>query len=133
MADFLRTLRSANELRDSEWPWREAPGLLFRALEFAGEAGEVADAVKKLERARLLRQDEALRGLRQDLADEIADALITLDNLAMNLGFDLQLLVQKKFNEVSRKRGFRTHLNFGRVCSIEPAPPEAEKEEGEAQ
>lgn len=84
--DFKK-LRAANVARQDEWTGNEKADILFRALEVADEAGEVAGAVKKLVRAQ--------RGIcgstltLEDVADEIGDTVISLDLLACELGHEL--------------------------------------------
>lgn len=85
--DFKK-LRAANVNRQDEWAGNEKADILFRALEVADEAGEVAGAVKKLVRAQ--------RGIcgstltLEDVADEIGDTVISLDLLACELRIELE-------------------------------------------
>lgn len=102
---FLRRLREISLRRDAEcftqchdWTILEWAGAM------AGEAGEAANVAKKI------RRDGPSAELRQQLADEIADTLIYLDILAAQEGIDLELAVARKFNEVSRKKGFEETL-----------------------
>lgn len=74
------------------------------ALAMCGEAGEVANAVKKL-----IRGDGSVEAI----ADEIADVIIYGDLLAARLGIDLSAAVVKKFNEVSDRRGCDVKLKVG--------------------
>ncbi|MCA0905146.1 MazG-like family protein [Ruegeria marisrubri] len=84
--DF-EALRAANIQRQAEWTGNENLDLLFRALEVADEVGEVAGAVKKYIRAqRGVCGSVAALG---DVADEIGDAVISLDLLAIELGASL--------------------------------------------
>ena len=73
-------LRAANTVRQLEWdPSSQITGL-YRAVELAGEVGELANVVKKLERERL-----GLPGSRESvehLAEELADVFICIDLLA---------------------------------------------------
>ena len=74
----------------------------------AGEFGEVAEAVKKF-----LRAERGIKGSTatlEDVADEMADALIALDLLANQMGLDLSKAVQRKFNRTSEKYGPQTRL-----------------------
>lgn len=74
-----------------------------------GEAGEVANAVKKLRRDEdgLTGNGELTRAeLLADLADELGDVVAYLDLLAQYYGIDLAEAVANKFNKVSKKNGF---------------------------
>lgn len=105
--DFV-ALRQANRTRQAEWPGSEQADIAFRALEVAGEAGEVAEAVKKY-----LRAERGIRGTTastDDIADEMADAVIALDLLADALGVDLGAAVERKFNRTSVKYDLETRL-----------------------
>lgn len=101
-------LRHANNERQQEWPGNEKADVAFRAIEVAGEFGEVSEAVKKL-----LRAERGIKGstaTTQDVADEMADALIALDLLAAEMGIDLGAAVARKFNLTSEKYGMKTRL-----------------------
>ncbi|GAB5404883.1 MAG: hypothetical protein Aurels2KO_31140 [Aureliella sp.] len=106
------TLRDANVRRNHEW---RAGGtaidqlpLSFRAAELAGEAGEACNEIKKIERHRLglVGGKTDLQGLRQ----ELADVLISVDLIAMDLDIDLAEAVREKFNATSAKHGMQTQL-----------------------
>lgn len=104
-------LRNANRARHGEW-WTgdgaQALSLSFRAAEFAGKAGEVCNVVKKLERERM-----GIKGSRatlRDLADELADAVICADLIAMDAGINLAEAVVRKFNATSEKVGLQTRM-----------------------
>lgn len=109
--DFA-TLRDANLKRSSEWQSTDGSvvnlPLAFRAAELAGEAGEACNEIKKLERERLglVGGKTDLEGLRQ----ELADVLISVDLIAMDLGIDLAAAVRDKFNATSEKHGMQTRL-----------------------
>ena len=88
------------------------------AVAMAGEAGEVCNAVKKLNRV-----DGELRSPNgyhnnpknrteaiDEIGKEIADTVIYCDLLAQRLGLNLNELVAKKFNETSEKYGFPERL-----------------------
>jgi NTP pyrophosphatase (non-canonical NTP hydrolase) len=78
----------------------------------AGEAGELCNVVKKLNRERdglpgnRLTADE----LRAELRKEIADVYLYLDLLAQREGIDMAEAIREKFNEVSEKNGFPDRL-----------------------
>jgi NTP pyrophosphatase (non-canonical NTP hydrolase) len=121
----LRALRTANLARNREWDPDGHVGALWRSNEVAGEIGEVGEAllaytnltiaagkmantVKKLERERL-----GIRGSRsniRELANEMADVLITLDLLAMHFEVDLWGWTREKFNATSDKMKLNTRL-----------------------
>ena len=112
----LQTLRRANHTRQAEWPGSENASLEFRALEFAGEAGETCNKVKKL--ARHLHNIKGNAGesesqLLKAIADEMADSLITLDLLALKLDIDLAAATLGKFNATSNKHNLNTFLGHG--------------------
>ncbi|WP_321504112.1 MazG-like family protein [Breoghania sp.] len=102
-------LRSANRARQQEWPGNTQADTAFRAIEVAGEAGEVAEAVKKL-----LRERRGIKGSTasvESIADEIADTIIALDLLADDLGIDIGPALARKFNATSAKYGLRTRID----------------------
>lgn len=82
-------------------------GSYFFALELAGEAGEAANTVKKLWR-------EALgvggsRATPEQVADELADVVITAGNLARVMGIDLfGEAIPRVFDATSDKFGVET-------------------------
>ncbi|MGE0294918.1 MAG: hypothetical protein AB7P97_21435 [Hyphomonadaceae bacterium] len=85
------------------------------AVALAGEAGEVCDAVKKLNRVRdgLVGNREGVteETLREAIGKELADTVIYADLLATRLGFDLGWLIQQKFNEVSERTGMPERIS----------------------
>ena len=104
----LACLRTANRIRQENWPGGEHVETLFRAVEFGGEAGELLDAVKKLTRARkgiAGNKDQTLDTLTQAVKEEIGDVLISLDILADDLGIKIEDCVPMKFNKTSLKVG----------------------------
>lgn len=74
----------------------------------AGELGEAANIIKKLNRVRdgIPGNAETPEQLRQALAEEIADVAIYLDLLAQAAGFDLEAIREDKFTKTSRKIGY---------------------------
>jgi hypothetical protein len=116
--DFLRRLRVANIERNREY--REMTGgqplpLLFRAVELAGEIGELVNVIKKMERERL-----GWRGKKADenmLKEEVGGAFVVFDLLLMDLGIDLADVTTREFNNVSDRLGLTTRLeNRCRFC-----------------
>ena len=104
----FNVLRDANRNRQKEWPGNEHADVAFRAIEVAGEAGEVLESVKKF-----LRAERGIKGstaTKEDVAAEMGDLLVSLDLLADALGIDLGGAVRRKFNATSEKYGLRTYL-----------------------
>ncbi len=81
----------------------------------AGELGEAANIIKKLNRVRdgIPGNTEAPELLRVRLSEELADVAIYLDLLAQAAGFDLETIREDKFAMTSDKIGY-----------IEPLTPE---------
>jgi NTP pyrophosphatase (non-canonical NTP hydrolase) len=70
--------------RDSkQWFPANAADLKHHTLGLAGEAGEVANIVKKLDRG-----DVSLDDVRKDLAEEVTDVLIYAMNIFALIGVD---------------------------------------------
>ena len=108
----LNELRRANVARQAEWPGGEHVDLAFRGLEMAGEAGELANKLKKLVR---LQRDikgttEDQKALLLEVLDEMADVVICVDLIAMHLDLSLDFGVKAKFNATSEKHGLKTRL-----------------------
>ena len=104
----FNVLREANRRRQQEWPGNDKADLAFRAIELAGEAGEVSEAIKKFLRAQ--RGIKGSTATRDDVAQEMGDLLVSLDLLADALGINLGDAVRRKFNATSEKYGMRTYL-----------------------
>lgn len=105
---MLDRLRQANHTRQQEWDPTDAITLEYRGNELAGETGEACNVVKKLARERL-----GLRGSRaaiSDLAEELADIIICVDLLAMQVGINLEVAVRQKFNATSTKYNLSTKI-----------------------
>jgi NTP pyrophosphatase (non-canonical NTP hydrolase) len=102
---FLTQLRQKNNERQTMWSGAENVDILFRAVEFAGEAGEVANAVKKVYRAQncIIGNNKDIHDLMENLIEEIGDVLITIDLLANEFDIDLEDAVKSKFNKTSKK------------------------------
>ena len=82
---------------------------------FMGEAGEMCNVVKKMNRLRdglvgNQKDDAELSALRVKLAHELADAAIYLDLLAQREGIVLEDAIVEKFNIVSERNGFPERL-----------------------
>lgn len=127
-------LRAVNAQRCARWhpgfPGRDAVGWTGGDWSNAmlGEVGEVAEVfallvaaagnagntVKKLRRAECGSRgvlDAPPEGLREKLADELADALTYADLLAAYYGIDLGAAIASKFNRVSELQGFPERLS----------------------
>ncbi len=104
----LNTLRIANERRQREWDADNRITLEFRGNELAGEVGEACNVIKKLARERM-----GIRGSRdtkEHLAEELADVIICVDLIAMQMGIDLATWVGVKFNATSDKQNLKTFI-----------------------
>lgn len=97
------SLHAANAARQVLWGGK-SQGPLYRAVELAGEVGELCNVVKKLERERLGLVGS--RATREQLEDELGDGLICLSLLALEYGIDLDAVAARKFNKTSEKLGF---------------------------
>lgn len=103
-------LRVANDMRQVEWPGSEHVDLCFRGLEMAGEAGELANKIKKLVRLRrgISGTTEHREELYAAIRDELADVVICCDLIASDLGIGLGSAVRDKFNATSEKHNLAT-------------------------
>lgn len=105
----LRRLAIANAARQTEWdPEAKTSSFTYRAAELAGEAGEAANILKKLERERL-----GIRGSRAtkaQLEEELADVVICASLAANVAGIDLWSAIVMKFNKTSDAVGLATRL-----------------------
>ncbi len=104
----LETLRQKNIERQAVWCPKDKPDLLFRGLELAGEAGEACNVIKKLERA--MRGWRGSRTTVEQLAEELADVVITADLAAEAAGIDLSKAVPSKFNKTSREQNIAVFI-----------------------
>lgn len=112
--DFA-ALRSVNVNRCKKWhpptstPWVASDW----SNAMCGEAGEVANVVKKIRRhetGAVNAGDPSLEDLRVMAAAELADVVIYADLLADYLGIDLGEAVKAKFNKTSERFGFSERL-----------------------
>lgn len=106
---------AANVARCKRWhddevePWSGADW----SNAMCGEAGEVANVVKKLRRIELGTRgvmDPPEDFLRSALADEMADVVLYLILLADHYDIDLEAAICSKFNRVSEAQGFPERL-----------------------
>lgn len=119
----FRVLRDANCNRQTEWPGNDKADMPFRALEVAGEAGELCEAIKKF-----LRAERGIKGstaTKADVASEMGDLLVSLDLLANEMGIDLGEAVRAKFNATSEKYGMRTYIGTDGDWHLKLAVPAA--------
>jgi NTP pyrophosphatase (non-canonical NTP hydrolase) len=101
-------LRSANIARQKEWDEGQQLSIEYFGNALAGEVGEACNVIKKLARQRLgLKGSTATTTM---LADELADAVIYIDLIALREGINLDKAVALKFNATSEKLGFRTRM-----------------------
>lgn len=103
---FFKELSKKNQARQKEWDADDRIEVLYRTVEFLGEAGELCNNIKKIKREQL-----GLKGSRctmDDLESEFGDVVITLSLLADELGIDLEKATKDKFNDTSAKMGFWT-------------------------
>jgi NTP pyrophosphatase (non-canonical NTP hydrolase) len=102
--NFLKFLRRKNIERSIEWCNGDSPGVMFATVEFCGEAGELADAVKKLYRAmNNMTSSMSNEEASQAVEEEIADVMITLDLVAREFDIDIEEVTRRKFNKTSAK------------------------------
>lgn len=114
----FNVLRDANISRQQEWPGNDQADVPFRAIEFAGEAGELSEAIKKF-----LRAERGIKGSTATLADvasEMGDVLVSLDLLAREMGINLGDAVRSKFNATSEKYGMRTYIGTDGDWHLKP-------------
>lgn len=74
-----------------------------------GEVGEAANIIKKLNRIRdnVPGNTESKEDLENSLGHELADIAIYLDLLAQAAGYNLEKMMEIKFQITSRKLGYR--------------------------
>lgn len=94
--EFLNAKGEPCHTESAPWGW----SLSQWSNAACGEAGEMANIVKKIDRG-----DFPLEQVREKLAHEIADVIIYCDLLAQAAGIELGEAVRKKFNIVSRRVG----------------------------
>lgn len=105
---MLAELRKKNIERQAAWPGAEEVegDLAFRGLELAGETGELCNVLKKIERIRrgvAGTKPEELPGLLAHVKEELGDAVICIDLIAMELDISLEEAVPEKFDKTSVK------------------------------
>lgn len=108
-------LRAVNVPRCNKW---HPPGSLPWSLAdwsnaLCGEAGELANVIKKIRRQETGARnqgDPSMEELKAMAINEAADVGIYLDLLTAQLGGDLGQAIKAKFNKVSEKYGFPERL-----------------------
>ena len=106
--EFLDKLKEANKIRQKEWDTGGNVTLAYRGNELAGEVGEACNLIKKLERERF-----GMVGSRtsvEHLAEELADVLICLSLISIEIDVDLVEATAAKFNKTSEKYGLKTRI-----------------------
>ena len=100
LINVLEVLRQVNAERSKKvfGKYPDEMSLSFWSNAVCGEAGEMANIIKKVERGDYSEDD--LSVIKQ-IADEMADVIIYLDLLADRIGVNLSDSVIKKFNHVS--------------------------------
>lgn len=99
---FWRKLDDYNRARDAIWNPNKLLDLSFRSNEMCGEVGEAANVIKKLERERLGLVGS--RATHEQAGLELADGIICIGLIAMELNLNMAYYVPKKFNTTSRER-----------------------------
>jgi NTP pyrophosphatase (non-canonical NTP hydrolase) len=110
---FLKILREKNIQRQREFDPQSVMTLSYRGNEFAGEAGELCNMIKKIERIRLQLSgtfDRDFDRLVLEARKEAADVLITLDLICADMMIDLEQATRDKFNESTDKFGLKTRM-----------------------
>lgn len=105
------SFHAANTARQNEWANGEEIPLWFQALELAGEAGEVANVVKKLVRWEMYHRGS--QATQEQLADECADVYMCLMKLVHSANIDLREAVIRKFNTTSDAVGLSDYMHLG--------------------
>jgi len=73
--------------------------VLYPALGLAGEAGEVADKVKKI-----VRDNKQLVDEREELAKELGDVLWYINAMARDIGYSLEVIAEINLNKLESRK-----------------------------
>ena len=114
MNEFLKELRAKNTERCVLFGMGTIKdcSLEFKTLELLGEAGEVANTVKKIFRGDTEIHDKGvMTPILEALRRELADVIICTDLLAARYDIDLEQAVIDKFNKTSKDRGYSVFLD----------------------
>lgn len=99
----------SDAVRERGMSWGKGkPCLEFDCIEFAGEAGELCDAIKKH-----LRHAMGMAGgveSIEPIEEELGDVMICATILANNFGIDLGKATARKFNLTSHKYGLKEKI-----------------------
>jgi NTP pyrophosphatase (non-canonical NTP hydrolase) len=99
LLDLIEKQRAFDEQRATTFQWsgaitaQQTHPLVHNALSLAGEAGEIANLVKKLDRG-----DFGFAHLMDELPGELADVMIYVMKIAYQSGIDLELAIQQKMD-----------------------------------
>ena len=72
---------------------------MYPALGLAGEAGEVADKVKKI-----IRDNKSLVNEKQELAKELGDVLWYINALARDIGYSLEVIAEMNLEKLESRK-----------------------------
>jgi NTP pyrophosphatase (non-canonical NTP hydrolase) len=130
----FRSLQEANDERNKEWDSSNVLDGAFFGVEHAGEVGEAIEQIAgQIERALMtldhaavvgkvsnivkkrVREDRGIRGSRaslSDLADELADDVITAYLLGRKYDIDVDAAIERKFNATTEKMGLHVLLDL---------------------
>lgn len=84
------TLRDANIARQREWDKDSKVTLSYRINELGGEAGELLNLIKKIQREKLAMVGS--RASKNDIMDEVGDLVVCSDLVGMQFDVGVQLL-----------------------------------------
>ena len=99
---------NGNPTNERTWKVPRVEGLIDWTNATAGEVGEMCNTAKKLQRVKDGGEAPELKtefDLELDLAHELADVITYAFCVASYMGFNVEKLLTKKFNEVSRRSG----------------------------
>lgn len=91
-------------LKKPDMPWEP----IFITLALAGEAGELANVVKKIWRGNM--PDEDRKNKLAQMKEELADVIIYAGMLCEEMGWDLDGIAEEKLNIVDERWKKRQHM-----------------------
>jgi NTP pyrophosphatase (non-canonical NTP hydrolase) len=92
MNDYQAFMRSVKIYSDTN-------KILYPTLGLTGEAGEIANKIKKM-----LRDGVSVTYIRDDIASELGDALWYIAALADDLGFGLEAIAQRNIDKLTSRK-----------------------------